>query len=261
MRYLLAKSHREVLEQYARSRTLLALDLDGTLAPIVADPNRAAMRPDTRRLLRRAARAYPCVVISGRAREDAARRVRGIPVADVIGNHGMERGRPPARTLREVRRWIPLLEGRLGRLAGVAIEDKGLSLAVHYRAARQKKRARERILDAVAHLGDVRLIGGKHVVNVLPAGAPHKGLALERARARLGCDTAIYLGDDETDEDVFSLDQPGRLLGIRVGRKAGSSAPYYIRTQGEVDRVLRSLIAFRARLKTRPRHPEAAGRI
>ena len=73
-------------------------------------------------------------------------------------------------------------------------------------------------------LGPVRLVGGKHVVNLLPAGAPHKGLALERARARLGCDTAIYVGDDETDEDVFALDQPGRLLAIRVGRKPSSSA-------------------------------------
>jgi trehalose 6-phosphate phosphatase len=251
MRDLLAKAHRGVLEQYASSRTLLAFDFDGTLAPIVRDPERAAMRPATRRLLRDAARVYPCVVLTGRSREDAARRVRGIPVAEVIGNHGMERRHAPARTLLKVRRWIPLLEGRLGRLAGVTIEDKGLSLAVHYRASRQKKRARERILEAVAHLGDVRVIGGKHVVNVLPAGAPHKGVALERARARLGCETAIYLGDDETDEDVFSLAQSGRLLAIRVGRKAGSSAPYYIRTQGGIDGVLRSLLAFRARATTR----------
>ena len=252
MRYLLARAHREVLEQYACSRTLLALDFDGTLAPIVADPGRAAMRPATRRLLREVARAYPCVVLSGRSRSDVERRVRGVPVADVIGNHGMERGRAPARTLREVRRWLAVLAGGVGRLPGVVIEDKGLSLAVHYRASRQKKRARQRILEAVGALGDVRLVGGKHVVNVLPAGAPHKGLALVRARARLACDTAIFLGDDETDEDVFSLDQPGRLLAIRVGRKADSAAPYYVRTQGEVDRVLRSLLAFRAPAKTRP---------
>ena len=105
------------------------------------------------------------------------------------------------------------------------IEDKGLSLAVHYRGARRKKEARALILDAAAGLGDVRLVGGKQVLNVLPAGAPGKGQALERARARLGCDTAVYVGDDETDEDVFALDQPGRLLAIRVGRKRAPRPP------------------------------------
>ena len=85
------------------------------------------------------------------------------------------------------------------------------------------------------------------MLNILPAGAPHKGLALERARTRLGCDTAIYVGDDETDEDVFALDQPGQLLTVRVGPKQSSSAAYYIRTQADVDRLLRSLLAFRPR--------------
>jgi trehalose 6-phosphate phosphatase len=245
MRYLLAKAHRAILEQYACSRTMLVLDFDGTLAPIVADRERAAMRPATRRLLRGVARTYPCVVLSGRSRADVARRVRGVPVAEVIGNHGMESGGAPARTVRRVRLWAARLEERLAGTPGVSIEDKGLSLAIHYRASRQKKRARQRVLEAVAALGEVRMVGGKHVVNVLPAGAPHKGLAVVRARARLGCDTAIFLGDDETDEDVFSLDQPGRLLSIRVGRKAFSAAPYYVRTQREVDRVLASLLAAR----------------
>ena len=53
------------------------------------------------------------------------------------------------------------------------------------------------------------------------------------------------MGDDETDEDVFALDRPGRLLGIRVGRKRSSSATYYVRTQADVDRLLRALLALR----------------
>jgi trehalose 6-phosphate phosphatase len=250
MRHLLARAHRDVLEQFACSRTLLAFDFDGTLAPIVRQPGKAAMRSSTRRLLRQVAIAYPCVVISGRSRADVRRRVRGVPLADVIGNHGIEPWHGAAPDEREVRRWIPLLEERLGRIQGVAIEDKGLSLAVHYRRSREKKRARARILSAAARLGEVRLLGGKQVLNILPARSPHKGLALERARARLGCDTAVYLGDDETDEDVFALDQPGQLLSIRVGRKRTSSAAYYIRRQADVDRLLRRLLTFRPRMKT-----------
>jgi len=257
MRQLLAKANREILEQYASSRTLLALDFDGTLAPIVDDPRRAAMRPTTRRLLRDAALVYPCIVISGRARADVARRVGRARVVDVIGNHGMEHGRVPAGAGRKVRLWTRRLLEELGGVQGVAIEDKGASLAVHYRGSRQKKRARARIFDAAQRLGDVRLIGGKDVVNVLPAGAPHKGLALERARTRLGCDTAIYLGDDDTDEDVFSLDQPGRLLAIRVGRRAASAAAYYLRSQREVDRLLRRLVSLRPRAGSRARSKAA----
>ncbi len=247
MRYLLARANREVLEQFACSRTLLAFDFDGTLAPIVRDPDAAAMRALTRRRLREVALAYPCVVISGRSRDDVSSRVRGIGLREVIGNHGIEPWHAAAPVHHEVRRWIPLLAARLGRLPGVVVEDKGLSLAVHYRRSREKKRDRGRILAAAAGLGEVRVLGGKQVLNILPAGAPHKGLALERARTRLGCDTAIYVGDDETDEDVFALDQPGQLLTVRVGPKKTSSAAYYIRTQAEVDRLLGSLLAFRPR--------------
>ena len=244
MRYVLAKANRRLLAPLARSRMLLALDFDGTLAPVVADPARAAMRPSTRRLLRQVARAYPCVVISGRARADVLRRVQGLGVLEVIGNHGIEPGHAPAPALPDVQRWVPLLKLRLGRVPGVTIEDKGLSLAVHYRRSREKRAARARILAAAAGLGEVRLVGGKQVVNVLPPGA-HKGLALERVRTRLGCETAVYVGDDETDEDVFALGRPGRLLGIRVRRRGGSAAAGYIRTQAEIDALLRLLLALR----------------
>ncbi len=254
MRDILARANRDVLERFASSRAMLALDFDGTLAPIVTEPGRAAMRSSTRRLLRRVARVYPTVVLSGRARADVERRVLGLGLAGVIGNHGIEPWHTRARPAGQARRWVPLLEERLYGLRGVVIEDKGLSLTVHYRLSREKRKARARILAAVARLDRARLLGGKQVVNVLPAGAPHKGRALERARTRLGCETAIYVGDDDTDEDVFSLDQPGLLLGIRVGRRKASAAAYCIRGQSGIDRLLRTLLALRPRpIVARPR--------
>lgn len=258
MRYILARANREVLEQFACSRMLLAVDFDGTLAPIVTDPGRAAMRASTRRLLRQAATRHPCVVISGRSRADVLRRLRGTGVAGVIGNHGGETRRAAGPALRSVRRWRDELARRLAGLQGVTVEDKGLSLAIHYRRSRERRKARARILAAVADLGRVRLIGGKLVANVLPLGAPHKGLALEQARTRFKCDTAVYVGDDDTDEDVFALDQPGRLLTIRVGRKRASSASYYIRGQAEIDGVLLALATSTAtRPARRPRRASA----
>ncbi len=242
MKHILALANRDVLRQFACSRVLLAFDFDGTLAPIVDRPDRAAMRPATRALLQEVAARYRCVVISGRARDDVRQRVAGVGAVEVIGNHGIEPWQSSERRLRAVRRWQPLLVRRLAGLAGVEIEDKVYSLAVHYRRSREKKKAREAVRLAAATLGDVRLIPGKQVVNLLPFDAPHKGMALEKARARFGCDTAVYVGDDETDEDVFALDQPGRLLSIRVGRRLRSAAPYYLRNQAEVDRLLRVLL-------------------
>src|SRR6185503_19965387 len=137
---------------------------------------------------------------------------------------------------RRVQQWLPVLQTRLSRRQSVVIEDKGFSVAVHYRQARERKSTRQAILSAARSLKDVRLVGGKLVVNFLVPDAPHKGLALERERSHFACDTVIYVGDDETDEDVFQLDQPGRLLSIRVGQKRTSAASYYLRNQEEIDR-------------------------
>lgn len=253
MKSILSRGNRAVLQQFAWSNVLLAFDYDGTLAPIVREPKKAVLRSATRALLEQVTKRYPCIVISGRAQADALRHVRGIAFREVIGNHGVEPWGAHDGFLKAVERWGRLLEKRVGGLAGVQLEDKGYSLAVHYRQSREKKKARGAILEAAALLGDVRVIGGKQVINVLPPDAPHKGMALERARDRLHCDTALYVGDDETDEDVFMLDQPGRLLSIRVGPSARSTASYCLSKQLEVDSLLRLLLELRTGSEARRR--------
>ena len=255
MKSILARVNREVLRQFTWSRVLLAFDYDGTLAPIVSSPAKATMRPSTRSLIQELVELYPCIVISGRARSDAIRRLRGVGLHEIVGNHGMEPGHARGKIAATVASWRPLLDERLAAFRGVEIEDKGFSVAIHYRQSRQKKMARDAILRAASTLRDVRLIGGKQVVNILLTNAPHKGMALERQRVRLQCDTAIYVGDDEADEDVFALDQPGQLLGIRVGRSRSSAAAYFIESQREIDELLRVLLEFRkeAGVAQRPR--------
>lgn len=246
MRYLFGKSNRQAIEQFATSKVLLAFDYDGTLAPIVTDPERAHMRPSTKRLLRRTASLYPSAIISGRARNDLLRLVGSIGVRDLIGNHGLEPGSTAQRFATRVRGWLPELARTLSTTPGVVIEDKRFTLAIHYRRSQQKKQALEAILQACERLRGARVFGGKQVINVLPSGAPHKGLAVEHLREEHQCDTAIYVGDDETDEDVFRLDQPAQLLTIRVGQSRTSSATYFLRGQTEIDRLLEELIALRA---------------
>ncbi len=127
----------------------------------------------------------------------------------------------------------------MGTLPGVLVEDKGLSLAVHYRHAADPHSARRRILRAAHRLKDVRVFGGKCVVNLVPYNASHKGEALAVERERLGCDWVLYVGDDETDEDAFALG--GNTVPVRIGRKEHSHARYYLRSQAEINRFLEAL--------------------
>jgi trehalose 6-phosphate phosphatase len=247
MRNILALSRRGLLEELAASNVLLAFDYDGTLAPIVADPKRAELRARTRQRLITLSELYPVIVISGRAQSDVRKRLTGVQIQAVVGNHGMEPWGAGAadRYVRQVKRWLARLEPLSELHRGVVIENKTYSLSLHYRKARQKRVARAAIMEAAASLSGARVVGGKLVVNITPEGAPHKGIALERERDRLRCDTALYAGDDDTDEDVFALDQPGRLLSIRVGKKSVSSAPYCVDRQSDIDELLRVLIELR----------------
>lgn len=255
MKSILAGRQRALLERFARPGVLVALDFDGTLAPIVAHRRRARMRVGTRRALARLARLCPVVVISGRARADAARRVAGLGVRAVIGNHGAEPA-PRAAALRaRVRRWSELLRGRLAGLAGVTLEDKRYSLTVHYRQAHDPRAARRAILAALEGLRGVRLIGGKFVLNLVARTAPDKGRAVERERRRLRCGRVIYVGDDDTDEDVFALATRRTVLAVRVGASRTSRAEYCVREQLEIDELL-AAIARALACSTRPRGAE-----
>jgi trehalose 6-phosphate phosphatase len=248
MRNILSRANHEVLQQFAWSKVLLVFDYDGTLAPIVSRPEQAIMRQTTRSLLEELVKLYPCMVISGRTQRDAMRRLHGIGVHKIAGNHGAEPWQGMNRPVNKIDPWRRLLGERLSGIRGVKIEDKGFSIAIHYRQSREKKLARSVILEVASTLGEVRLIGGNQVVNILPLDAPHKGIALERERALLKCDTAIYVGDDETDEDVFALDQPGQLLTIRVGQQRTSAAAYFIESQRRIDDLLRLLLKFRRKV-------------
>jgi trehalose 6-phosphate phosphatase len=243
---ILALRNQPVLERYASTNLLVAFDYDGTLAPIVSTPDRAHMRPLTRRLLKRVATRYPCVVISGRSRDDLVQRLRDIPVVHVSGNHGLEPWAEEPRYIRQVQRWVQQLSPQLAPHRGIVIENKTYSISIHYRAARNKLQALRVIDCAIRALRGVRRLGGRLVVNLLPAGAPTKGIALERARRLLVCDAALYVGDDETDEDVFGVINSNRLLSIRVGADARSRAKYCLKHQGEIDRLLRRLAALRS---------------
>jgi trehalose-phosphatase len=247
MKSLLAPQNRPVLRRLARGRVLLAFDFDGTLAPIVADPARANLRPRTRRLLADVARKYPCVVISGRNRADVGRRLAGIPLRRVLGNHGIEPSPALPAARRAVQRWLACLKPRLAGVAGIVFDDKGATLAIHYRKSHNRPAALMAILAATADLSEARVLKGLLVVDLLPKSAPNKATALQLEMRRLHCRSALYMGDDQTDEDVFALSRHLPLVGVRVGRKARSLAEYYLGNQSDVDALLAELLEPRAK--------------
>jgi trehalose 6-phosphate phosphatase len=248
MRSILSQEARSVLEDLASRHALLAFDFDGTLAPIVPDRDSAQLRPETRRLLRALALLHPCAVISGRARVDVSARLRGIPLFAIVGNHGAEAGRGPLdRTRREqIVDWKRTLKHDLSLVPGIDVEDKGFSLAVHYRHVPAPAAARHLVLRSAAALDGARVSRGHAVVNVAPCDAPDKGTALLDLVRRAGARPVLYVGDDRTDEYVFG--STCIHVGVRVGRTARSAARWYLAAQPALDDLLRALLAARSRL-------------
>ncbi|MGB7986604.1 MAG: trehalose-phosphatase [Terracidiphilus sp.] len=242
MKYFLSKTVLPVVTRLAQERTLCAFDFDGTLSPIAEHPDQAGMRDRTRSLLNSLASLYPCIIVSGRARADVLEKLGDVKVDRVIGNHGAET--EATQTFRQrMDQWKAALEVEVGFIPGVWVEDKGLSLAIHYRQASSKMEARKRIAAATQRLESARVYGGKQVVNVVQEGLPNKGDALADERDRLGCGGVMYVGDDENDEDAFAME--GNIVAVRIRRSLHSRAGYFLRSQVEVDELLDLLVQMR----------------
>jgi trehalose 6-phosphate phosphatase len=248
MNDLLGSEGLAELRLLAGSRALLAFDFDGTLAPIVRHSDRAAMRSRTRHLLAEVARTWPCAVISGRRLVDLQPRFEGIPVRWFVGSHGAEGAAPlpgACRVRRSVLHWLERLRADLPDLPGVWVEDKGMSLAVHYRGSPRRAHAREAILDVARTFDGARVVPGKCVVDVLPASAPDKGAALAHLVEALSPERVLFAGDDVTDEDAFARDIGVPCTTVRVGGAGPSRARYRLEGQGAVDTLLEVLLGER----------------
>jgi trehalose 6-phosphate phosphatase len=198
--------------------------------------------------------------VSGRSRADLLPRLEGLPLVAAIGNHGAEAGHGPVdRSLRgAVEGWKASLSRCVAGLPGVELEDKGLSLALHYRRAPSRAAARRALRAATGALPGARVLAGRAVVNVVPAGASDKGAAVAHVLERAGRRRALYVGDDRSDETAFRAE--GVAVGVRVGRTHASAAPYYLPSQAAIDDLLRCIVASRCRLDGRAATPDAVDR-
>jgi trehalose 6-phosphate phosphatase len=237
------------LDEVVGHGLLCAFDFDGTLAPIVEQPQEVRLPEFMRGHLLALQRHAPVAIITGRALADIAPRL-GFTPDILIGNHGLE-GVPGERAAADAeyhRAVCAAWRGQLDKLLaaeypdpGVQIEDKRYSLSVHYRHAQAAARAEDDLAPLLATLDPApRLVAGKCVFNLMPPGAGDKGSALARAMEEIGARGALYVGDDVTDEDVFRV-RRADLLSVRVEPSETSAAPYFLQHIGEMPRLLQAL--------------------
>ncbi len=221
----------------ARPReALVALDYDGTLAPIVADPARAYPAPGVLPLLARLAGTFGSLaVVTGRPAAVAAElggfgAAPGLGRLVVLGLYGADRwdagtGRvltpPPhpgvAAARAELFRVVEAVRARVGpRLEGVAVEDKDASLAVHTRRAADPNLATDELRGPLAGLAErhgLNLEPGRNVLELRPPGVD-KGSALLAYAAECGAGVLFYAGDDLGDLAAFDAVEHARASGI-----------------------------------------------
>ncbi|MEN3110639.1 trehalose-phosphatase [Uliginosibacterium paludis] len=250
MQTLFSPAGEAAMHEALSLRPLLALDFDGTLAPIVGDPSAARASARTAEVLSRLVRQLPVAIVTGRAVADVVGRL-GFNPQFVVGNHGAEG--LPGTDLRDLPPELDLWRARIMgdfraqlEQAGVMIEDKGHSMSFHYRHAPDREAARDAIHAAIRALQPApRVIGGKCVINLLPADAPDKFRAVSTLLRISACGSVIFAGDDLTDDVVFEH-APAHWLTIRVDEKPGSRARFSLSGQHQVLSFLERLEAMTA---------------
>ena len=250
----------------AAPHVLLLSDYDGTLTPIVSRPDQAILSPQVREKLCALAEkpAFSVGIISGRSLSEL-RGMVGIEGIYYAGNHGLEIEGPGLKLVNpvaevakaEIKDLARQFSARLGSIEGAIVEDKGLSLSVHYRLVKQSK---VNVIAEVFHQitspwlreGKIRVTSGKKVWEVRPPIDWHKGKAVEtitkEIKAVSNCEQllTIYLGDDTTDEDAFNVIHRPQGWSIFIGQENPSSnADYFLNSTSEVTTFLLSLLELK----------------
>lgn len=243
---------QERIEQLARTPVLLvASDYDGTLAPIVANPDDALPCREAIVAMRQLA-SLPkthAAVVSGRALRDLSTLTGSPDDVHLVGSHGSEFDLnfavdlpPEAVELRE--RIGAELESIAAHADGLTIERKPASVALHFRNADADaaRHALDRVMAGPAAIDAVFTKHGKKVVElgVVPT---DKGTALDTIRQRVGATATLFIGDDVTDEDAFRT-LHGPDIGVKVG-PGDSAAPFRVESVDEVARLLALLAEIR----------------
>ena len=254
------------------TRILLFLDYDGTLTPIAASPEMAVLSSESREVLEEISHnnMFRLVIVSGRSLDDIKMLI-GLENITYAGNHGLEIECPPyycqerspetttfihpiARQFKpDMKRLEQKLKERLVGIDGLLIENKGLTLSLHYRLAKRTAPTTiEKLLLEAIEDGEIKnklqVTEGKKVFEVKPLVDWNKGKAVEWLMEIYGTpgDLPIFAGDDVTDEDGFQVLRRIGGISILIGEAAPSStADYYLDSPEQLYHWLEQLLEER----------------
>jgi trehalose 6-phosphate phosphatase len=241
----------------SKRRLFLFLDYDGTMTPIVDQPEKAFLSLDNKRILRELAE-YPLwnvAIVTGRALSDIRRLIE---LEDIcyVGNHGFEIEAPgihfkkfdfsPTKEIFDYLKWQ--INKELAFFKGAFIEDKEINLCIHYRQLNENKiDLLKTVLNNITvpfFLKDqIRIDIDRKTFEIKPPIDWDKGKAVLWLlnQKRYEGFFPLYIGDSMTDEDAFRVLQ-NKGITIRVGKSSRSCASYYVNDYKEVTVLLKGLL-------------------
>jgi trehalose 6-phosphate phosphatase len=233
-----------------KSHLVLGLDFDGTLVPIQDVPSSVFIGNKMRSLLDVLSKRQniTIAIISGRSLDDLVEKV-GLGDVVYAGNHGLNIMGPGLRKIdinalekqQTVEKAFVLCKNLANKFSGIFLEDKTLTFSIHYRHLNPKNVQELHLClkNMVSELGDLVIKTGKCVFEIYPAVETNKFTAFSWVTTQIGDDTnigKIYLGDDDTDEDVFRSLKDG--ICVKVGQRENSHSNYFIKDPIEVEEFL-----------------------
>ncbi|PIN18945.1 Trehalose-phosphatase [Handroanthus impetiginosus] len=249
---------------------VMFLDYDGTLSPIVDDPDRAFMSEAMRATVRKLARYFPTAIVSGRCRDKVYSFVR-LAELYYAGSHGMDIKGPSkgskykkgaqAVLFQPASEYLPMIDEVYKALLevtkgtpGAKVENNKFCVSVHFRCVDEKKWSElaKQVGSVLEGYPNLRLTQGRKVLEIRPTIKWDKGKALEFLLESLGyanCTNVfpVYIGDDRTDEDAFKvLKERGQGFGILVSKTPkDTNASYSLQEPSEVMAFLRRLVDWK----------------
>ncbi len=240
------------LDIIIKENLFLLFDFDGTLVPIMKNPKDCYLPDEIRICLDKIKDKVKIGIISGRDLQDLKSKVlvEGIYYS---GSHGLQIGGPDIKYINpnaaQLRPYLDKIYSEVINLCeefpGALIEKKSFSFTLHYRQVESKirKDLKKTFFQIIKRFDDgrIKILEGKMVYEVLPSIDWNKGMAVSFLLKNMKKEAfPIFIGDDLTDETVFSKIKD-KGLTIKVGYSKKTMAMYFLKNQKEVYKFIRML--------------------
>ncbi|KAF5784649.1 putative trehalose-phosphatase [Helianthus annuus] len=259
----------EIMSAAKMKQIAIFLDYDGTLSPIVENPDQAYMDPQMREAVKNVAKYFPTAIVSGRCRAKVYNFVR-LSELYYAGSHGMDIKGPSSRKHQKgnqnvlcqpAKEFLPMMSEvneilmeKIKDIDGANVENNKFCLSVHYRCVEEHSWSdlADRVKSVLKDYPKLKLTQGRMVLEIRPTIKWDKGKAIEFLLESLGYANSkdvlpIYIGDDRTDEDAFRvLRKRGQGFGILVSKTPKETeAVYSLQQPFEVMQFLQRLVTWK----------------